>query len=80
MTQSPAEQSILDQMKKRQPIIRNSAGIEGILADARGVLADIAHYPDYHVRQACILLIEHGTSHDAKKARAIKTLIEETLV
>ena len=47
------------------------------VAEARAVIADIAHHSDYLIRLACNVLVTHGdTAAERKDARVLLVMID----
>ena len=47
------------------------------LAEARAVIADVAHHSDHLIRLACNILVNHGdTAAERKDARVLLVVIE----
>jgi hypothetical protein len=47
------------------------------LAEARAVIADVAHHSDHLIRLACNVLVTHGeTARERKDARALLLVID----
>jgi hypothetical protein len=47
------------------------------LAEARAVVADVAHHSDHLIRLACIVLVAHGvTAAERKDARVLLLVVD----
>ena len=57
--------------------LRNSAWPADRLAEARAVIADVAHHSDHLIRLACNVLVNHGeTAAERNDARVLLIVID----